>query len=253
MSAWAEPTAAPEIRIGIDALMYEGLQVDVDSPLDPVALARDCQRALARTRSWKHRIEDDALVAKFQDGMSTAFNELTTKYQARLLRLVSRLIHDRADAEDVVQEALIRAYRALPAFRGDSAFYTWLFTIVVNTAKNFRSSQSKRACLSVKVASGSYEGSDEAPVIIDFHTPLAELEKKQIILALNRVLDAMPEAYSLPFILYQIEGMSYEDIAQTMACPMGTVRSRIARARSLIAAKLAPFVSTVPASLREPN
>lgn len=252
MSDWADGAAVQEIHHGFDALIDEGVHGDVDSPMDQLALAQYRQRALARTRAWKHRIEDDALVARFQDGISGAFNELTTKYQAKLLRVVSRMIRDRADAEDVVQEALFRAYRALPAFRGESAFYTWLFAIGVNTAKNFRSSQIKRACLSVTVASGPNDRGDEAPVAIDVHTPMAELEKKQIILVLNRVLDAMPEAYSRSFILYQIEGMSYEDIAHTMACPMGTVRSRIARARLLIDAKLAPVLATVPTPRKEP-
>lgn len=193
-------------------------------------------------RAWKDRADDEVLVARFQSGDTAAFSLLVQKYQDKLMRVVSRLVHNRPDAEDVVQETFIRAYRALPQFRGESGFYTWLFTIGMNAAKNFRITQVRKFDVWLQSGADPDDPSYEGPVSVDMNSPMAELETKQLIAALNSVLDAMPEHLSIPLILCQIEGMSYEDIATTMQCPTGTVRSRIFRARELIATKLAPLV-----------
>lgn len=210
---------------------------------DIVQMAVEMQRrrAVARSRSWQQRIEDHSLVLRFQAGETEAFSVLASKYQGKLMRVVSRLIQDRADAEDVVQDALIRAYRALPAFRGDSAFYTWLFTIGMNLAKNFKKMKARRACLSVTCQGHPDDDANEQPVAVDVHTPLAELEQKQLVRALNEILDTLPAHLSSPLILCHIEGMSYEEISHVMSCPLGTVRSRIFRAREIIGLKLAPL------------
>jgi RNA polymerase sigma-70 factor (ECF subfamily) len=199
-------------------------------------------RTAAQRRIWNTRAEDDVIVARFQAGDSTAFGQLVEKYQHRLMRVVSRLIHNQADAEDIVQEAFIRAYRALPEFRGEAAVYTWLFTIAMNAAKNFRVTAARKADVWVQPDVDDHD--EELPVSVDLHTPVAELEAKQLVVAFNKLIDVMPEHLSMPLILRELEGMSYEDIAATMECPIGTVRSRIFRARELIMVKLSPLLDS---------
>jgi len=189
---------------------------------------------------------DEKLVLRFQAGDRAAFDHLVNKYRGKLFRVISRLIHDPADAEDVVQETFIRSFRALPAFRGDAGFYTWLFRIGVNTAKNHRVAKGRKAGISIQLNLDSDETADDFFPMADTQSPIAALENKQTVAALNRVLDAMAVDLSTPLILCELEGLSYQEIADIMACPIGTVRSRIFRARELIAKKLAPMVDSKP-------
>lgn len=190
------------------------------------------------------RLRDGTLVRRFQEGETESYSRLALKYQGKLMRLIARIIPNRADAEEVVQEALIRAYKALPEFRGDSAFYTWLFTITMNTALNFRKTEQRRA----HVAVGAYDDDEQyhPQEAADIRTPGVELEHKQQLLALDATLDAIPQHLAAPLILCQIEGMSYDEIADFIGCPTGTVRSRISRARELIAARLKPLMDPLP-------
>ena len=246
MSAWVEGESPSGTWSRPKTMVDKHFEPEVNGEKRQLDATAQAVRALARSLALNQRIADDELVARFRNGESAAFNELASKYQGRLMRVVSRLIHNKADAEDVVQEALLRAYRAMPNFRGDSAFYTWLFAISINTAKNFKTIQKKKACLSVCPIIGLDDSDYEAPVAIDLDTPLARLEQKQMIVALDAAVDAMPEYLSVPLILCQLEGMSYDDIAQTMSCPVGTVRSRIYRARELLAHQMAPFLNPQP-------
>ena len=187
---------------------------------------------------------DQLLVAKVQQGDRGAFNELVVKYQRRLFRVICRIIPDPGDAEDVMQETFIRAFRALPSFRGEAGFYTWLFRIGVNSAKNFAIMRQRKAGVSAQLGSDEDDTADPALNVTDHRSPMSELENKQTIAALNAALDAMPVHLSSALMLCEIDGYSYKEIAVIMDCPMGTVRSRIFRARELIAAKLAPLLET---------
>lgn len=189
----------------------------------------------------QNRKIDDLLIQRFQAGEREVFNLLAAKYQGKLMRLVSRLIHNKADAEEVVQDALIRAYRALPGFRREAAFYTWLFQIALNVARNFKKRESLMADVSVKLR---LDDDEQHLEIVDDHSPASSLENKQTVAALNNALDNMPSKLSGPLLLREFEGMSYDEIAQVLSCPIGTVRSRISRARELIAAKLLPMLET---------
>lgn len=185
---------------------------------------------------------DQALVAKAQAGDKRAFGLLVEKYQRKLVRLLSRYIRDAAEVEDVAQEAFIKAYRALPAFRGESAFYTWLYRIGINTAKNHLVATGRRAPTSTGVEAEDAEGLDEGEQLRDINTPESVLLSKEIATTVNGAIDELPEELRTAIQLREMEGMSYEDIAKIMDCPIGTVRSRIFRAREAIAVKLAPLV-----------
>lgn len=187
---------------------------------------------------------DQLLVERAQRGEKKAFELLVSKYQRKLARLLGRFIKDPTEVEDVAQEAFIKAYRALPSFRGDSAFYTWLYRIGINTAKNYLVANGRRATVSLNVGGGD-DGEDLPDFgeqIPDFNTPDTELMNRQIVDAVNRVVDKLPEELRTAISLREMEGMSYEDIAQVMGCPIGTVRSRIFRAREAIAAELKPLI-----------
>jgi len=149
--------------------------------------------------------------------------------------LLSRFIRDPAEVEDVTQEAFIKAYRALPAFRGDSAFYTWLYRIGINTAKNYLMAMGRRAPTSTEVEAEEAEGFEEGEQLRDINTPESVLLSNEIAETVNRTIEALPEELRRAIQMREIEGMSYEDIAQAMDCPIGTVRSRIFRAREAIA------------------
>jgi RNA polymerase sigma-70 factor, ECF subfamily len=187
---------------------------------------------------------DQQLVRRAQRGDKRAFELLVTKYQRKLARLLGRLIKDPAEVEDVTQEAFIKAYRALPAFRGDSAFYTWLYRIGINTAKNYLVASGRRAPTSTAIDSEDAEGYDEGEQLRDVDTPENELISKQIAQTVNESMEALPEELRTAITLREIEGLSYEEIAQIMNCPIGTVRSRIFRAREAIAEKLRPQLGT---------
>lgn len=187
---------------------------------------------------------DQELVERAQRGDKRAFELLVTKYQRKLARLLSRMVRDPAEIEDITQESFIKAYRALPQFRGDSAFYTWLYRIAVNTAKNYLVARGRRAPTTTEFSSEEAEGFEDAELLRDIATPDAELQTKQIANAVNKAVEALPEELRTAITLREIEGLSYEEIAQMMDCPIGTVRSRIFRAREAIAEKIRPMLGT---------
>jgi RNA polymerase sigma-70 factor, ECF subfamily len=187
---------------------------------------------------------DQQLVERAQKGDKRAFDMLVVKYQRKLGRLLSRFIRDSAEVEDVAQEAFIKAYRALPSFRGDSAFYTWLYRIGINTAKNYLVARGRRAPTSTGFDSEEAEGFEDAELLRDVNTPEAELMSKQIGNVVNETMAELPEELRMAITLREIEGLSYEDISTIMNCPIGTVRSRIFRARETIAERLRPLLGT---------
>jgi RNA polymerase sigma-70 factor (ECF subfamily) len=187
---------------------------------------------------------DQRLVERVQRGDKKAFELLVAKYQRKLNRLLSRFIRDPSEVEDVAQEAFIKAYRALPSFRGDSAFYTWLYRIAVNTAKNYLVAAGRRAPTSTAIDSEEAESFEEGHQLRHMNTPEAELMSKQVAATVNQTMEALPEELRIAITLREIEGMSYEDIAAAMSCPIGTVRSRIFRARETIAARIRPMLGT---------
>src|SRR5688572_29057145 len=185
---------------------------------------------------------DQQLVERVQRGDKAAFDLLVAKYQRKIFRLLSRLIRDAAEIEDVAQEAFIKAYRALPNFRGDSAFYTWLYRIAINTAKNYLVSQGRRAPTSTQSDVEDAETFDDGDHLRDLNTPDSMLVTKQVGDAVNRAIDQLPEDLRTAIVLRELEGLSYEEIAESMQCPIGTVRSRIFRAREAIALELRPIL-----------
>lgn len=185
---------------------------------------------------------DQLLVERVQAGDKQAFDLLVVKYQRRLMRLLSRIVHDPVEAEDVVQETFIKAYRALRMFRGDAAFYTWLYRIGINTAKNALSLQARRTPTSTEANAERAEAFDDGDHLRDINTPESVLASKQIAQTVNAAMDSLPVDLRTAIALREIEGLSYEDISEIMACPIGTVRSRIFRAREVIAEKLRPLL-----------
>jgi len=189
---------------------------------------------------------DQQLVERVQRGDKQAFALLVSKYQRKLLRLLSRLIRDPAEVEDVAQETFIKAYRALPSFRGDSAFYTWLYRIGVNTAKNYLVAQGRRAPTTTGFNSEEAETFDDGDQLRDINTPERLMMTRQIGDTVETAMQALPEELKTAIVLREIEGLSYEEIASIMDCPIGTVRSRIFRAREAIAERLRPLLDTTP-------
>ncbi len=187
---------------------------------------------------------DQQLVERAQRGDKHAFELLVAKYQRRLGRLISRFVRNPSEVEDVTQEAFIKAYRALPAFRGDSAFYTWLYRIGINTAKNHLVAQGRRAPTSTPFDTEDAEDFEDAALLHEVSTPENELMSKQVVEVVNSSLQELPDDLRTALTLREIEGLSYEEIAAVMDCPIGTVRSRIFRAREAIAANLRPLLGT---------
>ncbi|MGA7950564.1 MAG: RNA polymerase sigma factor RpoE [Thiobacillaceae bacterium] len=187
---------------------------------------------------------DQQLVERAQKGDKRAFELLVMKYERKLGRLLSRMVRDAAEIDDITQESFIKAYRALPQFRGESAFYTWLYRIAVNTAKNYLMAKGKREVATSDMVDEDGEGMDDVLMPHDIATPDAELQTKQIAKAVNETVDALPEELRTAITLREIEGLSYEEIARMMDCPIGTVRSRIFRAREAIAEKIRPMLGT---------
>lgn len=187
---------------------------------------------------------DQQLVERAQSGEKHAFELLVSKYQRKLARLLSRFIRDPTEVEDVTQEAFIKAYRALPTFRGDSAFYTWLYRIGINTAKNYLVAMGRRAPTTTGYDSEEAEGFEEGEQLRDLNTPENMMMSRQVAETVNRTLEELPEELRVAISLREIEGLSYEDIAEAMGCPIGTVRSRIFRAREAIAERLRPLLGT---------
>ncbi|HEY1138795.1 MAG TPA: RNA polymerase sigma factor RpoE [Lysobacter sp.] len=192
---------------------------------------------------------DQELVRRVQRGDSTAFDALVRKYQHRIVALIGRYIADWSECQDVAQETFIRAYRALPNFRGDSQFYTWLHRIAVNTAKNHLVAQNRRPPTD-DVDAADAEQYDSGIRLRDTATPEHELLRQEIELTVMRAVEALPEELRMAINLREVEGLSYEEIAARMDCPIGTVRSRIFRAREAIDNELRPLLDH-DANLRE--
>ena len=192
---------------------------------------------------------DQELVRRVQRGESTAFDALVRKYQHRIVALIGRYIADWSECQDVAQETFIRAYRALPNFRGDSQFYTWLHRIAVNTAKNHLVASSRRPPTD-DVDAGDAEQYDSGTRLRETATPERELLRQEIELTVMRAVEALPEELRTAINLREVEGLSYEEIASRMDCPIGTVRSRIFRAREAIDHELRPLLDH-DANLRE--
>jgi len=195
----------------------------------------------AKEPRQSERSIDQALVERAQQGDKRAFDLLVRKYQHKIVKLISRYIADPNEALDVAQEAFIKAYRALPNFRGDSAFYTWLYRIAINTAKNWLVSKGRRPPES-DVAAEDAEQLEAGGSLRDYDTPDQILAKDEVERAVFEAIDELPHDLRTAITLREMEGMSYEEIAQAMDCPVGTVRSRIFRAREAIDKKLKPLL-----------
>ncbi len=187
------------------------------------------------------RAIDQELVVRVQQGDNKAFDLLVLKYQLRLSKLVSRFLRNQSDVPDVVQESFIKAYRALPNFRGESAFYTWLYRIAINTAKNHLVSQSRKSpANSIDVQDAEDYGASEW--LKEYASPEREALAEELKSTIYMAIDDLPSDLREAITLREIEGLSYEDIAAVMDCPIGTVRSRIFRAREAIDEKLEPIL-----------
>jgi len=184
---------------------------------------------------------DQLLVERARAGERAAFDQLVAKYQRRLMRLLARLLNDPAEAEDVVQETFIKAYRALGRFRGEAAFYTWLYRIAINSARNALMHRKRHGAASGEPVTVRVEASEDER-LRDINTPESMLASKQIAQTVNAAMDALPIDLRTAIALREIEGLSYEEISEIMDCPIGTVRSRIFRAREAIARKLRPLL-----------
>jgi RNA polymerase sigma-70 factor (ECF subfamily) len=182
------------------------------------------------------RESDQQLVQRAQRGDTRAFDLLVLKYQGRIATLVARFVNDPAEVEDVTQEAFIKAFRALDKFRGESAFYTWLYRIASNAAKNYLTTRSRRPTSDAEIEDAVYF--DEADALRDDESPESHLFGEEMADAVQGVLDGLPEELRMALVLREIDGLSYEDIAEVMECPVGTVRSRIFRARDAIDLKV---------------
>ncbi|MGR9000053.1 MAG: RNA polymerase sigma factor RpoE [Gammaproteobacteria bacterium] len=184
---------------------------------------------------------DENLVLRVQQGDKSAFDFLVIKYQHKIVQLVNRYVKDPSEAQDVAQEAFIKAYRALGNFRGDSAFYTWLYRIAINTAKNYLVSRSRRSS-DYEVDIQDAEAIENAPQLQGMETPERLLLNEEIIDTIRSAIDKLPEEMRTAIMLREFDGLSYEEIAAAMDCPVGTVRSRIFRAREAIDSKLNPLL-----------
>jgi len=191
---------------------------------------------------------DVQLVERAKRGETRAFEMLVIKYQRRIERLIARMVRDVDLVQDIAQESFIRAYRALPQFRGDSAFYTWLYRIAVNTAKKALVEMKRDPLVTESALSTGHDDDDETSRVerelTDGATPEALLASKEIAETVNAAIEALSEDLRQAITLREIEGLSYEEIAEMMNCPIGTVRSRIFRAREAIAQRLRPLLDT---------
>jgi RNA polymerase sigma-70 factor (ECF subfamily) len=220
------------------------LQVIAASP-EPVADSRQPARRNTEGEAERARMSeaqvDQLLVERVQKGDKQAFDLLINKYQHRIISLVGRYVSDHAEAMDVAQEAFIKAYRAIDRFRGDSAFYTWLYRIAINTAKNWLVAR-KRRPPSSDIDAADAEQYDIESRLKEQGTPENELLREEIKRTVFDTIAELPDDLRTAIMLREMEGMSYEEIAVTMDCPIGTVRSRIFRAREAIDEKLRPLL-----------
>jgi RNA polymerase sigma-70 factor, ECF subfamily len=195
----------------------------------------------------EHGDADALLVERAKRGEVSAFEMLVVKYQRRIERLIGRMVRDTDLVQDIAQETFIRAYRALPQFRGDSAFYTWLYRIAVNTAKKALVEKKRDPVVFEGAMVSTEDGEEPSRVeneLSDGETPETVLAGRQVAATVNAAIDALSEDLRQAIVLREIEGLSYEEIADVMNCPIGTVRSRIFRAREAIAIKLRPLLGT---------
>ena len=188
------------------------------------------------------READQTLVERVQRGEKKAFDLLVLKYQHKVANLISRYIRDPAEVLDVTQEAFIKAYRALPKFRGESAFYTWLYRVAINTAKNHLAAQARRPP-GDDIEAETAEQMDMGSALKEMDTPERLALQREIAQAIQKALEELPDDLRTAITLRELEGLTYEEIAQAMDCPIGTVRSRIFRAREAIDAKLKPLMA----------
>jgi RNA polymerase sigma-70 factor (ECF subfamily) len=184
---------------------------------------------------------DSQLVRKVRNGDRAAFDLLVVKYQSRVASIISRYVYDSQEVMDLTQETFIKAYRAIERFRGDSAFYTWLYRIAVNTAKNHLESRARRPQGSADVVDA--ENFDDGRRLRDVASPERILQKDELQLALSQAIAGLPEELRSAFLLREYDGLSYEDIARILECPIGTVRSRIFRARDAVDRHLGPLLN----------
>ena len=186
--------------------------------------------------------EDQTLVEKVQNGDPQAYNLLVLKYQTRIGHLISRFVRNQADVEDVAQEAFIKAYKALKNFRGDSQFYTWLYRIAINTAKNHLVSSGRRTPPGGSLDAQEAEQYEGAYALQETATPDREIQAEEVKQTVNKAIAALPEDLRTAITLRELEGLNYEEIAMVMDCPIGTVRSRIFRAREAVDKQLKPYL-----------
>ncbi|WP_110664979.1 RNA polymerase sigma factor RpoE [Salinicola halophilus] len=192
------------------------------------------------------RETDQQLVERAQKGDTRAFDLLVKKYQHKILGLIGRYVQDHGEVQDVAQEAFIKAYRALGSFRSESAFYTWMYRIAINTAKNYLVSRGRRPPGSDLDISDA-EIVDQSGRLADIETPEAAIARDQLEAAVFQAIDALPDDLRTAITLREFDGLSYEDIATIMECPVGTVRSRIFRAREAVDKHIAPLLEHGPA------
>ena len=190
------------------------------------------------------RLVDQKLVEKAQRGDKRAFGILVEKYHKKLTRLLSRMVRDQSEIEDIVQNSFVKAYRAINNFRGDSAFYTWLYRIGINTAKNHLVSLGRRPKAMNEVEIEDVENFEDGDELRSIETPENTMMTKEIVATVNDTIEGLPDELKEAISLREMDGLSYEEIAELMQCPIGTVRSRIFRAREAIAEKLKPLVET---------
>lgn len=191
-----------------------------------------------RSRMAEEQASDQSLVQRVQQGDRRAFDVLVLRYQQRIVKLIMRYVHDPVEAQDVAQEAFIKAYRALPTFRGDSAFYTWLHRIAINTAKNHLVSL-KRRPVDYSLDLQDPENYEANARLRDEDSPEGLVMQQELQQVVAQAIASLPEELRTAIMLREIDGLSYEEIASTMECPIGTVRSRIFRAREAIDSSIA--------------
>lgn len=187
------------------------------------------------------KTDDQRLVDRVKEGDKKAFDVLVLKYQHKIVKLVMRYIRDPTEALDVSQEAFIKAYRALPKFRGESAFYTWLYRIAINTAKNHIVSMNRKP-LDYDLDPQNSDGYEIPSKLRDDDSPEKILQREELREALEEAIDSLPEELRVAIVLREVDGLSYEEIAETMECPVGTVRSRIFRARDAVDKSIRPLL-----------
>lgn len=237
----AQLTRTSFVATATQAYNSVSINSNLESKLPMADKPRDTSGGSANLSAQNREI-DQMLVLRAQQGDKKAFGMLVEKYNRKLGRLLGRMIRDQAEVEDVVQESFIKAYRALPNFRGDSAFYTWLYRIGINTAKNYLVSTNRRPKVIQEVEIEDVENFDDGSEMRTMDTPESAMMSKQIAQTVNDTVASLPEELRTAITLRELEGLSYEEIATLMQCPIGTVRSRIFRARETISEKLRPLV-----------